>query len=40
LEDQEITNTDVMARNGDSVRSVGSWLWSRSTSWSWFRAYC
>ena len=26
LKDQEITNTNVMARNGDSVRSVGGWL--------------
>jgi hypothetical protein len=40
LEDQKITNTDVMARDGDSVGGVGSWLWGRSASWGWGTSYC
>jgi hypothetical protein len=38
LKDQEITDTDVVAGNGDSVWRV-SRLWSRDTSWSWFTSY-
>ena len=39
LEDQEITDSDVMARNGDSVRGVGC-IRGRGASWSWFTSYC
>lgn len=37
LEDQEITNTDVVAWDGDGVGSVGSGLWGSGASWCWTR---